>query len=274
MPPGQMCFVSPPARCRVWYLGRSAVPTWRKVRRSSACGLEADLPDRLACGVTAEAVAPGVVVEGWRDPHAAHQLSVALRERAAGSFAADMAGPGVAGAAGRDAADRLPRRDTAPRHARHRLALASGHPSSPLGASQSLRTPAGAPQCAVGGAAAGPGERVMGVPPHSWRAGRARHHGSGVDGIADSQECGDRPGAAPGWAGLAGVLAISRRRRSWRWTLHRRSPQRREGLRLGRNRAWHPPRPGSRRHRAPGPVLGRASRPGTCSWTWKMPGRG
>ena len=27
--------------------------------------------------------------------------------------------------------------------------------------------PAGAPQCAVGGAAVGPGERVMGVPPHS-----------------------------------------------------------------------------------------------------------
>ena len=40
---------------------------------------------------------------------------------------------------------------------------------------------------------------------------------------------------------------------------HRRSPQRREDLRLGRNRAWHPPRPGSRRHRVPGPVLGRAA---------------
>jgi putative transposase len=49
----------------------------------------------------------------------------------------------------------------------------------------------------------------MGLPPHSWRAGRARHHGSGVDGMADSQECGDRPGAAPGRAGLAGVPAIA-----------------------------------------------------------------
>src|SRR6266446_5120075 len=68
-----------------------------------------------------------------------------------------MAGPGMAGAAGRDAADRPPRRDAAHRHARHRFALASGHPSSPLGAPvapRSLRAPAGAPQCTVGRAAA------------------------------------------------------------------------------------------------------------------------
>ncbi len=56
----------------------------------------------------------------------------------------------------------------------------------------------------------------MGVPPHSWRAGRARHHGSGVDGMADSPECGDRPGAAPdgpGWpeflrSQAQGILAL------------------------------------------------------------------
>jgi hypothetical protein len=58
----------------------------------------------------------------------------------------------------------------------------------------------------------------MGLPPHSRRAGRARHHGSGVDGMADSQECGDRPGAAPGWAGLAGVHAIAGTGGSWRST--------------------------------------------------------
>ena len=40
----------------------------------------------------------------------------------------------MAGAAGRDAADRPPRRDAAHRHARHRIALASGHRPSPLGA--------------------------------------------------------------------------------------------------------------------------------------------
>src|SRR5215472_17190288 len=73
-----------------------------------------------------------------------------------------MAGPGMAGAAGRDAAGRLPRRDAAHRHARHRLALASGHPSSPLGAPLPPRAPAAAPQCTVGRAAACPGERVMG----------------------------------------------------------------------------------------------------------------
>jgi len=49
----------------------------------------------------------------------------------------------------------------------------------------------------------------MGVSPHSWRAGRARHHGSGVDGMADPQERRHRPGAAPGRAGLAGVPAIA-----------------------------------------------------------------
>lgn len=41
------------------------------VRRFPACELEADLPDRLACGISAEAVAPGVAVEGCRHPHAA-----------------------------------------------------------------------------------------------------------------------------------------------------------------------------------------------------------
>jgi putative transposase len=49
----------------------------------------------------------------------------------------------------------------------------------------------------------------MGVPPHSWRAGQAWHHGSAVDGMAGPQERGDRPGAAPGRAGLAGVPAIA-----------------------------------------------------------------
>jgi hypothetical protein len=114
-------------------------------------------------------------------------------------------------------------------------------------------------KCAVGGAAAGPGERVMGVPPHSRRTGRARHHGSGVDGMADPEECGDRPGTAPGRAGLAGVLAITGTGDLGTGLLHRRSPQRREDLRPGRNRAWHPPRSGPRCHRAPGPVLGRAA---------------
>ena len=72
----------------------------------------------------------------------------------------------------------------------------------------------------------------MGVTPHSWRAGRARHHGSGVDGMADPQERGDRPGAAPGWAGLAGVLAITGTGDPGAGLLYRRSPQWREDLRI------------------------------------------
>ena len=56
----------------------------------------------------------------------------------------------------------------------------------------------------------------MGVPPHSWRAGRARHHGSGVDGMADPQERGDRAAPrrdGPGWpeflrSQAQGVLAL------------------------------------------------------------------
>jgi len=201
-------------------------------------------------------------VERRRDPHAAPSALDRPPRAAAGSFAADVAGPGMAGAAGRDAADRPPRRDAAHRHSRHRLALASRHRPPPLGAPvapRSLRAPASVPQCAIGGAAAGPGERVMGVPPHSRRTGRARHYGSGVDGMADPQERGDRPGAAPGWAGLAGVLAITGTGDPGAGLLHRRSPQWREDLRPGRNRASHPPRPGPRCHRAPGPVLGRAA---------------
>ena len=86
MPPGQMYFISPSARCPRLVSGQVGGADLAEVRRFSACGLEADLPDRLACSVTAEAVAPGVVVEGCRDPHAEilmlrHQLSVALRER-------------------------------------------------------------------------------------------------------------------------------------------------------------------------------------------------
>jgi transposase len=72
----------------------------------------------------------------------------------------------------------------------------------------------------------------------------------------------------PGWP----EFLRSQHRGSWRWTFHRRSPQRREDLRRGRNRAWHPPRPGSRRHRTPGPGLGRAAGTEPAHGPWKMPG--
>ena len=49
----------------------------------------------------------------------------------------------------------------------------------------------------------------MGVPADPWRAGRARHHGGSVDGLADPQECRHRPGAPQGRPGLGGVPAIA-----------------------------------------------------------------
>ena len=73
------------------------------------------------------------------------------------------------------------------------------------------------------------------------------------------KSAGDRSGAAPGRAGLARVPAIAGTGDPGAGLLHRRSPQRREDLRPGCNRAWHPPRPGPRCHRAPGPVLGPAA---------------
>jgi hypothetical protein len=55
----------------------------------------------------------------WKDAEILmlrHQLAVAWRERPGASCPADVAGPGVACPAGRDAADRPSRRDTADRH--------------------------------------------------------------------------------------------------------------------------------------------------------------
>ena len=85
----------------------------------------------------------------WKDAEILmlRHLSLGRPPRAAAcSFATDVAGPGVAGGAGRDAAGRLPRRDAAHRHSRHCLALASRHrPSAPV-APRSLR---GVRQCAA-----------------------------------------------------------------------------------------------------------------------------
>src|SRR6266699_1016052 len=76
-----------------------------------------------------------------------------------------MAGPGVAGAAGGDGAGGAPSGDAADRHSRHDLALAARHRPPPVGAPVApgpLRAPGNASQAAGGGAAAGPGERVVG----------------------------------------------------------------------------------------------------------------
>lgn len=65
---------------------------------------------------------------------------------------------------------------------------------------------ADAPQCTVGGAAAGPGERVTGLPPDPRRARWTGYYGGAVNGLADPQGGRDRPGAAPGRPGWAEFL--------------------------------------------------------------------
>jgi len=75
-----------------------------------------------------------------------------------------MAGPGVAGAACGDDADRAPGGDAIDCHSWHDVALAPGHRPPPLGtpvAPRPLRAPGDASQGAVGGVAAGPGEQVL-----------------------------------------------------------------------------------------------------------------
>src|ERR1035441_499259 len=67
------------------------------------------------------------------------------------------------------------------------------------------------------------------------------------------------PGAAPGWGWLAGVSAVPGTGDPGAGLLHHRPAQRRQGLRPCRDRARHPPRTGSGRHRASGPGLGGAA---------------
>src|ERR1035441_5058803 len=105
--------------------------------------------------------APRVMVEGRRDLDAASSARCGRARASWCSFASDVAGPGVAGVARRDAADRAPCRDAAGRDPGHDLALAPRRRPPPVGAPGApgrARPAAGGPQRAVGGAAAGAGE--------------------------------------------------------------------------------------------------------------------
>src|ERR1039457_5029319 len=98
----------------------------------------------------------------WKDAEILmlrHQLAVAEREHPR-AHSRDVAGPGVAGAARRDAAHRAPRRDAADLDPGHDLALAPRHRLPPVGApvaSGKARSAADGPPRAGGGGAAGAG---------------------------------------------------------------------------------------------------------------------
>ena len=132
------------------------------------------------------------------------------------------------------------------------------------------RAPGNAPEGPVGGATACPGERVVGLPPHPRRAGRARRHRGAVHGLADPQERRHRSRAPPGGTRLGRVPAIPGAGDPGAGLLHRRPAQRNEGLRPCRYRARHPPGTRPRSHPAPGPGMGGpagpepAHRPGGC----------
>ena len=163
----------------------------------------------------------GAVVEGRGDLDAPPSARCRPARAASRSFAFDVAGPGVAGAAGRDAARRPPRRDAADRHSLHDHAMAPRHRTPPVGACVApwpLRPSAGAPQRAVCGAAACGGERVLGLPADPRRACRTGYHGRAVHGLADPQERRDRSGAPPGRPRAGPSSCGPRRRGYWRWT--------------------------------------------------------
>jgi hypothetical protein len=145
----------------------------------------------------------------------------------------------VAAAACGDGADRAPGGNAIDRHSRHDLALAPGHRPPPLGAAVApgpLRASGDASQGAVGGAAAGPGERVVGIPADPRRACCAWHRRGAVNGLADPQGRWHQPGSAPRRPRLGGVPAVPGPGDPGTG-LHRRSPQRHAGLRPGRHRA-------------------------------------
>src|ERR1019366_1691766 len=78
----------------------------------------------------------------------------------------------------------------------------------PLGGPVQARQdrPAGDPPERQGtGPPASPGEPRMGLPQDPRRAGRPGSEGSGIDGVGNSEECRNRPGAAADRACLVAV---------------------------------------------------------------------
>jgi hypothetical protein len=174
----------------------------------------------LPYGVAARVAAPGVVVEGRRDPYAAPSALGGPARAAGGSFAADVAGLCGAGAAGRDAADRAPRRDAGS--------------SSLLAPSCAGIAASSAAAGRAGRAVAGPGARRCAARSGRWCCGRPGRTSHGCTAVFTASLPGsasrwhrrgcDRSSRAPGSTrrragmGLVGRSSCDRRRRrSWRF---------------------------------------------------------
>src|ERR1022692_2224346 len=99
----------------------------------SACRLEADLPHCHPCRAGAGLVPAGGVVEGRRDPDVAPSARCRPARAASRSLEVDVAGPGVAGPARRDAASRPAGSDAADRHSPPDLSVGSRHRPPPPG---------------------------------------------------------------------------------------------------------------------------------------------
>ena len=163
------------------HLGRSSADRGRSAPRSGVgqavpglsggamifvLWLEADLHRRDPDRVGAEPVAAGGIVED-AEVLAAPPACGGPARTTSRSFEVDVVGSGLAGPARRDDAGRALGRVAADPPFRHDLAVALRHCPPPAGAVVAPGTfwpAAGAPHCAVGGAPAGAGERVMGVP--------------------------------------------------------------------------------------------------------------
>ena len=136
--------------------------------------------------------------------------------------------------------------------------------------------PAGRPPAVTSGpwCSGWPGRTRLGLPPDPRRACGAWQQGSGVDGLADPQKRRDPSGAAPGRSGLAGVPALPGRGDPGAATS---SPP--TCSTAPRSMSWAVIEHATRRIRILGTTLhptgtGSSSRPGTCSWTSGMQGRG
>jgi len=203
-------------------------------------------------------------VEGRRDLDAAPSTRSGPARAAEGSFAVDVARPGMPGHARRDAASQPVGSDAADRRSRHDIAVASRGRPPPLGRGSR--------------AAAAPDVRRCTVMSGLWCCGRSVRMSRGVTAASTEssrrsasgwlrRRCGRSsrmPGSSRHRAGtaLGGRRSCGRRRRgSWRWIsspLTCSTAPRSTSL---PSSSTAPAAPDPRRHPAPGRILGRPAGP-------------